>query len=55
MVDVLTDYLGECTEVKIKDHYVIVYEVRRGGWGGGRVGRREGDRRRGREMGGEGG
>eukprot|EP00731_Ephydatia_muelleri_P023770 Em0016g41a len=27
VVDVLTDYLGECTEVKIKDHYVIVYEL----------------------------
>lgn len=27
VVDVLTDYLGECSEVKIKDHYVIVYEL----------------------------
>ena len=33
VVDVLTDYLGECTEIKIKDHYVIVYEVSRG-WEG---------------------
>ena len=29
IMDVFTEYFGECSELKIKDHYVTVYEV----WG----------------------
>ena len=28
VVDIFTDYFGECNEQRIKEHYVIVYEVR---------------------------
>lgn len=45
----LTDYLGECSEVKIKDHYVIVYEV--SNVQRGREEREGGRGRRGREAG----
>ena len=27
IMDVFTEYFGECSELKIKDHYVTVYEV----------------------------
>ena len=27
IMDIFTDYFGECNEVKIKEYYVIVYEV----------------------------
>ena len=27
-MDVFAEYFGECSETKIKDHYVTVYEVR---------------------------
>ena len=38
IVDIFTQYFSECTEQRIKDHYVIVYEVTT--WEGG--GMREG-------------
>ena len=27
MVDIFAEYFGECSEQRIKEHYVIVYEV----------------------------
>lgn len=27
IIDIFTQYFTECTEQRIKDHYVIVYEV----------------------------
>ena len=47
VVDVLTDYLGDCTEAKIKDHYVIVYEVSRGERGRMKEGKGEEEEERG--------
>ena len=29
IMDVFAEYFGECSEAKIKDHYVTVYEVHR--------------------------
>ena len=28
VMDIFTDYFGDCSEQRIKDNYVIVYEVR---------------------------
>ena len=28
IVDTFTEYFSECSEQRIKDHYVVVYEVR---------------------------
>ena len=52
-MDIFTEYFSECTEQRIKEHYVIVYEVSIVWEGGDGGGGREGEE--GEEGGGEGG